>query len=232
MSCSRGEAAPSGATKLRLFADSGGYCQNPHCLEPLFFETEKNDIHIAEMAHVIAAADSGPRGDPKTPLEDRGSYENLILLCANCHTKIDKAPDAFPDFVIFEWKKSHRERIAAAFGAREYDDRNTARSAIEPLLEQNKAIFDRYGPNESNSLDPESETARTWYLKVISSLLPNNRRILMILDANRKFLSKEEKEVLEEFRQHVDDFEARHLGATGVGGGIRFPPQISNILSG
>jgi hypothetical protein len=40
-------------TKLRLFADSGGYCGNPECSAPIFKEFDDEIIHIGEIAHII-----------------------------------------------------------------------------------------------------------------------------------------------------------------------------------
>lgn len=94
MACSRGAASPGAQTQRRLFAASAGYCQNPGCSNELFVGAAGKSIHIAEMAHVFAANDSGPRAKPDLSKEERGAFENLVMLCANCHTRVDKAPDA------------------------------------------------------------------------------------------------------------------------------------------
>lgn len=100
MGCDRGKASPDTNTQRRLFAASGGYCQNPGCNRALFVETDTTKISVAEMAHIFAAQDDGPRANPELTEEERGAFANLILLCANCHTVIDKAPEAFPDSAI------------------------------------------------------------------------------------------------------------------------------------
>ena len=231
MTCSRGKASPDPHTKLRLFADSGGYCQNPGCLRGLFVDADGANIHIAEMAHIFAANNDGPRAKVELSPEERGAYGNLILLCPSCHTIIDKAPESFPDVMIAEWKRSHLRRIAAAFGAVEYESRAATRCAIEPLLDENRAVFEQYGPLGEYRLNPESEMADVWARKVRSLILPNNRKVLAILKANRRHLRPEEREVLERFRQHVDDLEARHLGEGVVAVGATFPEEMSNILT-
>lgn len=83
MACNRGKANPNAQTKLRLFADSGGYCQRPDCSNRLFVDTKTTNVHLAEMAHIIAAGSDGPRADGSFTDEQKGSYENLLLLCAN-----------------------------------------------------------------------------------------------------------------------------------------------------
>jgi hypothetical protein len=182
------------------------------------------------MAHIIAASGKGPRADAAARPADRGSYDNLILLCANCHTTIDKAPLDFPDNMIREWKRKHIERITSLFGAVEYPDRASAREAIEPALTENRAVFDAYGPSNDYHHDPESEIAKVWQRKMRAIILPNNRKVLTILDANRRHLNESEAKTLEAFRQHIDDLEAKHIGEGNGDVASRFPLAMSGIL--
>lgn len=230
MSCPRGAASPNQHTKLRLFADSGGYCQRPDCERPLFIDTEMANIHIAEIAHVFSANDRGPRANQKLSKAERGHYDNLILLCPSCHTTIDKAPDDFTDETVLDWKRNHVERIAALFGAVEYSCRRDARAAIEPILAENAMIFEEYGPDNDYRYDPESDFADVWKRKMLAHIIPNNRTTLAILDANRCHLSASERTTVEHLRQHIDDLEARHLGDGVASVGRRYPPEMKSIL--
>ena len=211
MSCPRGKANPDAHTRLRLFADSGGHCENPNCLADLFLQLGNEKIHIAEMAHVFSASDTGPRSNRILSEEERGAYENLILLCPKCHTVVDKAEKEFPDSLLLKWKREHKERIQEAFGIVEYKTRVDARKAIAPLLDENRAVFETYCPETAERFNPESDSPSLWKRKIITKLLPNNRQILRILDRNRSHLREEEISTLERFRQHVDDFEGKHL---------------------
>lgn len=230
MTCDRGKATPDELTKLKLFAHSAGICQNPSCLTALFVSGASKQFHIAEMAHICAASASGPRGDLKLTEAERGSYKNLILLCPTCHTKIDKAPSDYPDETVMLWKARHKERITRAFGAHEYQSQAEARKAIEPLLAENRTIFETYGPHRIENQNPETELAAMWQKKVLEKVIPNNRTMLMILDANRDFLSKAEISTLEIFRQHVDDLEARHFNDMATGHATRFPSDMNTML--
>jgi hypothetical protein len=78
----------------------GGNCQNPARERELFVDAAGESIHVAEMAHVFAANDDGPRAKPQMSKAQRGAFENLVLLCAVCRTMIDKAPAAYPDDTI------------------------------------------------------------------------------------------------------------------------------------
>jgi hypothetical protein len=178
MTCARGKANPNQQVKLQLFADSGGYCQKPDCAESLFKDIEEKSLNIAEVAHICAAAEKGPRSNSAMSAAARGSYENLILLCPNCHSIVDKAPDKFPDAQLKSWKSNHKKRIAEVFQLIEYSTRTEARGKIEPLLAQNLEIFKSSGPNEVNTENPESPMAPVWKKKLLTQIFPNNRTIL------------------------------------------------------
>lgn len=225
MSCPRGDAAPDQHTKLRLFAASGGYCQNPACSRTLFIDTGSARIHIAEMAHVFAASRSGPRGAGKLSKAERGSFDNLILLCSTCHTIIDKAEMDYPDQLLVEWKRDHGARLAKVFGAVHLKSRSEVLSSIDPLQQENRVIFQEYGPDLDYRENPESELAIAWQRRMRERIIPNNRRILAILDANRDHMTGDESRTLELFRQHIYDLEARHVTDAVVGFQRRFPAE-------
>ena len=229
MTCSRGKTSPNTNTKLRLFADSGGYCQNPGCLEWLFREIGDKQIHIAEMAHVFSASDTGPCANQRLSEEERGDYKNLILLCPTCHTIVDKAEEEYSETTVLAWKLSHRAKIAERFVSAEYSSRSLAREAILLKLNENRAIFLKYGPETDERFNPESGIPTIWRRKIRSKILPNNRHVLRTLDANRKHLKDKELQMLEDFRQHVDDFEAYHLDISNEHGS-QFPPGMDQIL--
>ena len=231
MRCNQGRATPDNNIKLRLFAASAGYCQHPECRRALFIDDAEGVIQFAEVAHIIATSPKGPRADTESNVA-LAAYENLILLCPTCHTIVDKAPDKFPPSMLIAWKQGHVQRIAETFGAVEYPDRASARLAIEPLLAENRAIFEYYGPDNEYRLNPESEYADVWKRKLLSKILPNNRKLLLILDANRIHLSDKERSVVESFRQHVDDLEARHLVKPKSIQGQRFPVGMTKVLKG
>jgi hypothetical protein len=229
MACSRGAASPDSHTQRRLFAASAGYCQNPGCSNELFIDASGKSIHIAEMAHVFAANDGGPRSNPDLSKQERGAFENLVMLCANCHTMVDKAPDAFPDNMMLNWKREHANKLQGLFGAVKFGDRAGARQAVGPLLAENHSIFRQYGPHIDAAQNPESGAAEQWKRKMLTRILPNNRRILAILDANRDLLNVNEKAALEQFRQHIDDLEAFHIEGNEEDAS-RFPGDLTKIL--
>jgi hypothetical protein len=181
------------------------------------------------MAHVIGAAAQGPRPNSTLPVNARGSYQNLLLLCAICHTIVDKAEEKYPEQLITQWKNSHKEKIAALFGIQRFDSRESARAAISPILDENRMIFTQYGPLTDERFNPESSMPAQWLRKIRVKIIPNNRQLLAACDANAHLLSQGEVEIVELFRQHVDDFEAKHIGESRASG-AQFPTAMKNLF--
>ena len=229
MGCARGEASPNTHTKLKLFADSGGYCQNPSCNVNLFLVKGDSDFHVAEMAHIISAGEKGPRSRLDLTKSDKGNFSNLILLCPNCHTMIDKAEAEFPDSLIQDWKFSHSRKINELFNIKPFATRYDVRGALVPIFNENKTIFDIYGPLSEERFNPESEMPRKWILKICQNILPNNRKIIGLIDKNYSKLTEDEIRIVEIFRQHMLDFEDRHIN-NGDTSGIRFPDELNTIF--
>lgn len=230
MSCKRGVASPNPHTKLKLFADSGGYCQNPDCNENLFLTVGKADFHIAEMAHIISAGEKGPRTNLKLSKAEKGDFSNLILLCPTCHTKIDKAETEYPEKLIKEWKNSHSQKINILFNIKLFNNRDEARQAVAPILNENKTVFGIYGPLTDERFNPESEMPQRWLSKIQQVILPNNRKLLRIIISNYSMLSQEEVKTVELFRQHVLDFEEKHINKEDINA-TQFPIQLEHIFS-
>lgn len=79
-----------------LWGRSGNRCAI--CQIPLTQDTAAVSaaFTLGEQAHIVGEKDDGPRGTSPLSPEDRDSYHNLILLCPNDHTKIDKSETDWP----------------------------------------------------------------------------------------------------------------------------------------
>lgn len=230
MACRRGSANPTQTVRYRLFADSAGRCQNPDCLAPLFVDTLSIPVHFAEAAHIIAASDGGARTQTNLSRAERGARDNLILLCANCHTTIDKSENDFPVEMLRRWKCSHLKKIEEAFGIGQLNSRLEAFERLGRYRVQNREIFETYGPMSDHRFNPESESPTLWRKHVRETILPNNRAMLQLMDCNRNLMTQSEEIAVERFRIHVQDFEERHLHDPPRGGGQRFPPEVNHLF--
>jgi hypothetical protein len=94
-----------------LFAKSGNLCAFPSCQMPIIVNEGDEEKPLAEMAHIIAYKDSGPRSDPDLPITERNKASNLILFCPNHHAIVDKFEYQYNVNVLREMKRLHEERF-------------------------------------------------------------------------------------------------------------------------
>lgn len=92
----------------KLYGLAAGRCSI--CQKNVF----DNQVHIGEMAHIIAKSTSGARGNEKLSCYSN-SYENLILLCANHHTEVDQNPKHYTVEFLHKCKSDHERTIASYF---------------------------------------------------------------------------------------------------------------------
>lgn len=97
----------------KLWIKSGGRCQYQGCNTPLWKDELMNrDMNKAYISHIVAAKENGPRGEKGLSEKLELSFENLLLLCDECHNRIDKAQlDEHPKERIIKMKKDHERRI-------------------------------------------------------------------------------------------------------------------------
>jgi hypothetical protein len=105
----------SDRTLKLLWGRAAGRCAMPECRMEVFAEATDYDpiVVIGEMAHVAGASDIGPRADTALGEKERNDYENLILLCRNCHGRIDKQPRSNPTAYLLALKQDHEAWIRA-----------------------------------------------------------------------------------------------------------------------
>jgi hypothetical protein len=97
--------------QLRLFVDAGGRCEYDGCNKYLLEHSLTLDAgNFAEMAHIVAFREDGPRGGEARP-EDINELANLMLLCPECHKLIDDRPEEHTRKQLEAYKEAHETRI-------------------------------------------------------------------------------------------------------------------------
>lgn len=212
-----------------LWGRAGGRCSKPGCTEDLTALVESGNYVVGEMAHVIGSKPTAARGIPEGGSD---TYENLILLCPTHHTHIDKAPEGtYPVEMLHNWKMMHEEVISNAGKTSKYEDFEQLRVAIMRILASNKAIFDSVGPlSPAAQSDPSSNAYLVWELRRIDRILPNNRKILNIIDANNELISNMNAiNAVEKFRVHAESYE-KHVYHR-LDSYQLFPSEFSEVFS-
>ena len=97
-----------------LYGLSRGQCYAPECDEPVVVLDGGEPVFVGEVAHIVAAVASGPRGGVDIP--DRDAFENLLILCGRHHKVIDdvRARDRYPVEVLREWKAKREAEFDTA----------------------------------------------------------------------------------------------------------------------
>lgn len=214
-------------TKRRLWAESGGYCQRPECPNYLF--SDESDVDFAEMAHIVAATTGGARDVAKneTPETDRARHFNIAVLCANCHTIVDKDPNNYRIELMRDWKARHQQALEQALGTPRFEDRSSARAYVERRLADNHIVFLAYGPIKD---DFSEDRAHQWRQLAVSRLVPNNAEVARVLRVNRHLLTPDERATADRFSLHREQFAARHVLHDYSVGATRYPQGMDDML--
>jgi hypothetical protein len=213
----------------KLWGLAAGRCSRPGCeQECIQFLNASDPTVIGEMAHVIAKKPGGPRGHAEGGAD---SYENLILLCPTHHTEIDKAPEgSFTADRIRQWKATHEERVKKSFLSPRQPDKRTLGEKMARLLINNKATWTHYGPeSEEAKRNPLSNSAQVWELRKLDTVVPNNRKIVGLIQQNQDLIDLADYPTCAAFVEHVEGFERNCY--TRTEGVPRFPPAFEQLVN-
>lgn len=226
----RGRSVAS-STVLRLVGAAGGWCEKPECPTGFLWHAlpDGGAVRMAQVAHIVAASDDGPRGDSTVPTTDLVAFDNLILLCPTCHVVVDGAAERYPTELLRSWKAAHEARLRALLGVEVCATRGAARLKLQRLLAQNRSVWELYGPESEGARSPES--AATWLREVREVILPNNTRISALAEVNARLLLDAEHDVVAKFDAHRRGLEARHLGVDVGVSAPRFPAGVENLFA-
>jgi hypothetical protein len=102
----------------KLWVKAGGRCEYETCNKQLWKDSlTQRDMNKAYISHIIAAKENWTRGDVKRSKILELEFNNLMLLCDECHNRIDKAqPNEHPEERLLKMKKDHEERIDLVTG--------------------------------------------------------------------------------------------------------------------
>ena len=109
-----------------LFSKTGNQCAFPECVHPLI---DCDDDFVAQICHIEAAEERGPRYNPSMTDADRKSIKNLIVLCYGHHKKIDRNPNVYTVSCLQKMKLNHEKKYSG-------QPHITSDKAIERIVEE------------------------------------------------------------------------------------------------
>ena len=194
--------------KRRLYAESMGRCMNPNCCRELFCKNGD----IIEKAHI----------DPYCDTADN-SFENLVVLCPNCHKEFDKN-HAFTPEEVLSWKKIRNEEFERLF-SKQCATFEELRKEVVPLLLENQSIYENYYLKDNRQLWDIFEC----------KILANNKKLKRLFSANFNLIQYNQINAysnlfyIQKFMAHVDEFEATRLSEE-KNREILFPTEINSMF--
>lgn len=132
-------------TLKRLFLLSCNQCAAPDCEKSLEARDEKTII--AKICHIEAASSDGPRYNSTMTDDERRDFDNLILLCDECHSIIDNKDneDIYTVDLLKQWKRDHENKCRQQLLSKKPTLLNQAINAI--------ASIDLDNNNDNDSLN-------------------------------------------------------------------------------
>ena len=192
----------------RLYAESMGRCMNPDCKKELFVYNGD----IIEKAHIRPYCDTADN-----------SFENLIVLCPNCHTNFDKN-FAFKADEVKLWKQIRTEELNSFFSIK-YSSFEDLKNKVKPLLWENKMIYENYYLKENKDLWDKFEI----------KILINNRKLKNMLSNNLMLMQSHSDDTYSNlnlvhlFLAHIDEFEHSRQDEEKTRQ-ILFPIEINSLF--
>lgn len=203
-----GRTGISEHVQRKLYAESMGRCMNPNCRCELF----SGEGDIIEKAHIDAYCNTADN-----------SFENLVILCPNCHTNFDKNGVYTPDEVK-SWKKIRQQEVDSLFRKR-HASFDSLKAQVVPLLEENKSLYQQYYVGNCKQLWDKFER----------TLLKNNRILSNIFKENLELFqshpneSYSNRKIINDFLIHVEEFEATRMDTEKVRQ-VLFPKEIPSMF--
>lgn len=221
-------------TQRKLWSDCAGYCQNPSCNKYLFVNIQGETVSIANIAHIIGVGIKGPRKEHELAeyIEENG-FENLIMLCLECHKVIDELEANFSVEDIYKWKHNHSRRISGIFQEQLFLSERELLIDLDQLLDENKIIFEQYGPFSELALSGKGgDSQKIWKLRCLDTILPNNERIIKLIESHKnKFpYPWDIYSGLIEFKVHAISFKENCLFEDKVNDYKIFPSSFSTLI--
>ena len=189
-----------------LWGRAAGLCSNPECRIKLSsIEDEKAPFLLGEMAHIVARNVGGPRADGQAGAD---IYENLVLLCPTCHTKVDKAPNQFPIELLCNWKEVHETWVEKMLIGTTFETATQLCNEIAKHLNENSYYFRNYGPrSDLASADPGAAEFVLWLERRLDTVVPNNHKIVALIERNSTLLNMDFLAVALKFKDHALAYE-------------------------
>ena len=219
-----------------LWSNAAGRCSFPSCDKRLAVEqaADTAPYTLGEMAHIKGKRPGSNRYDSIQNDDERDLYQNLILLCPNHHTEIDKPENElkFSAQWLIEAKSSHGKWVILMLTAEKIVTVEQLKSHIARLLADNHQVWRKYGPNSILAQkNPNSDSLyQLWISERLATIVPNNRAITKLLADHRMLFVSNQQSTVSKFLSHAKSYEFWVNDDIPYQGVERFPIEFETLI--
>ncbi|MFZ5867436.1 MAG: nucleotidyltransferase domain-containing protein [Thermodesulfobacteriota bacterium] len=189
---------------------------------------------LADLAHIIGVGKSSPRSEHHlAEIIQKDGLSNLIILCLDCHRVVDELEAKYSVEQMRMWKEHHIRKIQSVFSVPIFHDEQELLKEVSDLLDQNRRIFEAYGPFSKQALEGQSgDTHKIWRRRCLDTILPNNQKIIDIFEKNKKnfpYPWDAYREMLD-YKIHADSFRENCLFTERINDYKLFPVAFDHFV--
>jgi len=223
-------------TAKLIWANAAGRCAFPGCQARLCTEDAGGaaEYTIGEIAHICGDKPGAPRHDANQTDDERNGSGNLLLLCPNHHTEIDKpaVERRFSVEVLRKMKSDHESYVAGRLDAQKFTTKADLAKVLNRLLVENHEVWKAYGPtSDIAKKHPESNAHGVWLSERLATIVPNNRQICHLADDNHGLFGGTDQALLARFKLHARTYEKWVVGEVDYEAVQPFPQEFSTMIA-
>jgi hypothetical protein len=190
-----------GHIQRELWARAAGRCQFDGHNRLLYTScVTQESVNAAQKAHIYAFSENGPRrqGPYKENINELNDVSNLMLVCYDCHKKIDQEGGdiRYPADLLINWKNEHEKRIEIVTGISLDKKSNVVIYGANIGSEKSpieyhacvKAMFPQHYPASERPImvsmtsELKDSSAHYWQAESQNLLKAFNRKILAVIE--------------------------------------------------
>lgn len=107
------------SVEASLWGRAAGRCEFAGCNKVLFRSSVTQEpVNAGQKAHIYAFSPAGSRGHEGVSDDELNLADNLMLVCHECHRKIDQFDDGgkYTPELLKGWKAAHEQRVELVAG--------------------------------------------------------------------------------------------------------------------
>jgi hypothetical protein len=130
-------------------------------------------------------------------------------------------------------KNDHEKRISQRLDAASISDVNELKDQIAICLAENHEAWRQYGPMSENARkNPHSdEMYAIWLSERLSTIVPNNRIVVGLLEKHRNLLGRSVQRIVSQFLLHANSYERWVNDEIPYQAVLRFPLEFEALIS-